>query len=182
MVLPSIKPGNLCHQRTICRNLVGPQEFPDLLVGHITIFRRKGIDRRRDEMLIQVEVLGIFGQRKDSPVILFDEPTQIIPYRGIWRRKIDMALPQPRHFPVREMLDQRQRLRVVHDDCVAVVKVKSRGIFEHDLFVYRSFSVRKFHALALQRVVKHLGATKEAWGALDQMPVSFDAYRVHHQR
>ena len=69
----------------------------------------------------------------------------------------------------------------MHDDGVALVKMQPGGVFEHDLFVYRSFGVRKFHALALQRVVKHLGATKKARSSLNQMPVSFDAYRVHHQ-
>ena len=69
----------------------------------------------------------------------------------------------------------------MHDDRVAIVEMKPRGVFEHDLFVDRLFGVRKIHALALQRVVKLLGAAKEARRSLNQMPVGFDARRVHHE-
>ena len=70
----------------------------------------------------------------------------------------------------------------MHDDRVAIVKMKPRGIFEHDLFVDRLFGVRKIDALALQRVVKLLRAAEEARRSLDQVPVGFDADRIHHQR
>jgi hypothetical protein len=35
--------------------------------------------------------------------------------------------------------------------------------------------------LPLQRIVKLLGAAKEAGGSLNHMPVGFDPRRVHHQ-
>src|SRR4051794_6795358 len=35
--------------------------------------------------------------------------------------------------------------------------------------------------LPLQRIVKLLGAAKEAGGSLNQMPVGFDSRRVHHR-
>ena len=69
----------------------------------------------------------------------------------------------------------------MHDDRVAIVEMKPRGVFEHDLFVDRLFGVRKIQALALQRIVKLLGAAKVARRSLNQMPVGFDACRIHHQ-
>src|SRR3954447_24925878 len=92
-----------------------------------------------------------------------------------------MTLPQPRHFAICEMGDQRQRLRVVHDDRVAIVKMKTRSVLEYDFFVNGSFSVRKIQALALQGIVELLGAAKEAGRSLNQMPVRFDSRRVHHE-
>jgi hypothetical protein len=41
--------------------------------------------------------------------------------------------------------------------------MKPRGIFEHDLFVDRLFSVRKIQALALQCIVKFFGAAEVTW-------------------
>jgi hypothetical protein len=92
-----------------------------------------------------------------------------------------MTLPQPRHFAIGEMVDQRQRLGIVHDDRVAIVKVKACAIFEYNLLVDCLFNVRKIDVLALQRVVKLFGAAKEAWRSLNQMPVGFDPCCVHHQ-
>jgi hypothetical protein len=80
------------------------------------------------------------------------------------------------------MRDQRQRLRVVHDDRVAIVKMKPHGVLEHNLLVDRPFVVGERRALALKRIVKLLGAAKEAGCPLYQMPVGFDPRRVHHQR
>jgi hypothetical protein len=79
------------------------------------------------------------------------------------------------------MGDQRQWLRIVYDDRVAVVKMEPRGIFEHNLFIDRLFGIRKIPALALQRIVKLLGAAEVAGRSLDQMPIGFDAGCVHHK-
>ena len=64
------------------------------------------------------------------------------------------------------MRDQRQRLRIVHDDRVAIVKMKPHGVLEHNLLVDRPFVVGERCALALERIVKLLGAAKEARCAL----------------
>jgi NADP-dependent 3-hydroxy acid dehydrogenase YdfG len=74
------------------------------------------------------------------------------------------------------------RLRIVHDDRVAIVKMKPRGVLEHNLLVDRPFGVRERNGFPLQRVVKLLGAAKEARCPLNQMPVGVDPHRVHHQR
>ena len=43
------------------------QEFPYLPVGQLAVLRRKRVDRRRDELLADAEMLAIFGQREDAP-------------------------------------------------------------------------------------------------------------------
>ena len=180
-VFPSVEPGNLRHQRTIRRNFVVAQKFAYLPVGQLAVLRGERIDRRGDELLVDPNILAIFGEREDSGVILLDETTQISPYLGVRRRKIDVTLPEPRDFPIGKMRDQRQRLRIVHNDRVAIVKMKPHGVLEHNLFVDRPFGFRKLQALALQRIVKLLGAAKEARRSLNQVPVGVNACRVHHQ-
>src|SRR4051794_34829053 len=99
-----------------------------LLVRHLSILRRKRIDRRGNELLIDRNILAILREREDGCVILFDELAQIGPYWRMRRRKIDVTLPEPWHLAIAEMGDQRQRLRIVHDDRVAIVKMKPRSV------------------------------------------------------
>src|SRR4051794_38696290 len=42
-VFPSVEPGNLCHQWTICRNIVIAQEFSYLSIRQFAVLRRKRI-------------------------------------------------------------------------------------------------------------------------------------------
>src|SRR5215218_7404125 len=97
------------------------------------------------------------------------------------RRKIDMALPEPRHLALVEVRDQGQGLRIMDDDGVAARKMKPGGVLEHDLLVDRLLSLAEFELFALQRVVKLLGAVEEGRRALDLAPAGFDADGVHHQ-
>src|SRR5256885_675276 len=57
-VLPSIEPRNLRHQWTICRNSIVAQEFTYLPVRHFPILRGKRIDRRGNELLIDLKILA----------------------------------------------------------------------------------------------------------------------------
>jgi hypothetical protein len=93
-----------------------------------------------------------------------------------------MTLPQPRHLPIGKMRDKRQRLKIVDDDRVAFVEVKSRCVLKYHFFVYGSLGIRPTQGLTLQGVMQFLGASEKTGRALNQVPVCLDARRIHHQR
>jgi len=76
--------------------------------------------------------------------------------------------------------NERQRLRVVHDDDVMVEMIAGR-IFESDLFVDVELQVRQIDIRALQSVVHLLRDAKEIGPALDDPPSGFDPGTVHQQ-
>jgi hypothetical protein len=80
------------------------------------------------------------------------------------------------------MRDQRQRLRIVNDDCVAIFEMEPGCILQHDLFVYGSLCFRQTQVLTLQGVVQLLCAAEKPGCSLDEMPIRVDAHRIHHQR
>ena len=137
------------------------QALPDLVLGHLTILCRKRVDRGRDKPLVDAELLGIFGRREHRRIVLFNESSQIIPYRWIGIGQVDVALPYPRRVPVLEVSHQRQRLWIVDDDGVAVFDVKPGRIFEHDLLIDCLLRFGELDRFALQRVVEFFGAAEK---------------------
>src|SRR5438477_11917345 len=77
---------------------------------------------------------------------------------------------------------QGQRLRIVHDYCVALLQMDASGILKHNLFVYRRVGIGEFDLITLQGIVELLRAAEESRRTLNQMPIGFDTDRVHHQR
>ena len=79
------------------------------------------------------------------------------------------------------MLDERQRLRVVHDHHV-MIEMQARRVFERHLLVDLHLQVGEIDVAALQGVVHFLGDAEEVRAAFDHAPAGPDAGGVHQQR
>src|SRR5207253_5259538 len=100
-----------------------------------------------------------FFRTEDDGVVLVHEPAQVGPQLPVRGGNVDMAAPDPRiALPV--MDDERQRLRVVHDNHV-MLEMITEGILEDDIFVNAPFEIGKLKWLSLKRVVHPLGDTEE---------------------
>jgi hypothetical protein len=78
--------------------------------------------------------------------------------------------------------DQRERLRIVHDDGVAFIQMEPGGILKYYFFVDGLFGLGKLDLFTLQCIMQLLRTAEEARRALDQMPIGFNPDRIHHQR
>ena len=155
------------------------QPIVDLVLGQVLVGGRKRIDGRHDETLRRGDLLSVFRQRDHDRIVALDEARQIFPQLGIRLGQVDMATPDPRRF-LAEMIDQRQRLRIVHDDHV-VVEMHARRVLEHDLFVDILLQVAEIDFTSLQGIVHPLCNAEEVRSPLNDAPARPDAGAVHQQ-
>jgi len=178
-VLPAVKARDLRDDGQVVRDAVVIQPILDLGGAEVAVLQRKRVDRRHDEGLWRSDVLRVLGQRHDDCVVLLDEAAQIGPDFRVGRRQVDVAAPHP-WTGAAVMIDQRQRLRVVHHHEV-VVHVHAQGVLEIDLLVDLLLQLGEVDLAALQRVVQLLGDVEEVGAALDQPPVGLDAKVAREQ-
>jgi hypothetical protein len=78
------------------------------------------------------------------------------------------------------MLDQRQRLRVVHDDKIVVEKIPHAVLVNHLLEDFL-FDSRKIDFSTLKCIVHFLGDREKIGCPLDNAPFSTQTEAVHEQ-
>src|SRR4051812_36383019 len=61
-ILPPIEPGDLHHERTICRNSVVGKAGENFMFRKFSILHREWVDGWRDEALRDAKILGIVRQ------------------------------------------------------------------------------------------------------------------------
>ncbi len=77
-----------------------------------------------------------------------------------------------------EIVDERQRLRVVDDD-ETLIQVSADGIFLNDFLINFQLFFRKVDVAALQGVVEFLGYGEKVWTSLNDAPAGPNASAVH---
>ena len=91
-----------------------------------------------------------------------------------------MTAPEPRAFFL-VMLDQGERLRVVHNDEVVIEKVADAILVNH-LFEDLFFDLGKIDFSALEGIVHFLCNGEKIGRALNHAPFGAEAKAVHKQR
>src|SRR4030095_2350781 len=100
------------------------------LVAQLTILDRERIDRRHHYPLRRLHFLSELLAAKNDYIVTIDPTPQVFPSFRFRPGKIEVTTPDPRTFLL-VMLDQRKRLRVMHDDEVVIEKVADAVLVKH---------------------------------------------------
>ena len=98
---------------------------------------------------------------------------------GVRAREIDVAAPDPRAFFL-VMLDQWQRLRVVHNHEIVLEKI-AHAVFVNDLFKNFLFDSGQIDLPALKRVVHLFRDREKIRRSLNDAPLGPKTEAVHEQ-
>jgi hypothetical protein len=112
-------------------------------------------------------------------VVFIDPTPQIVPRFGIRPGKVEVTPPEPWAFFL-VMLDQRQWLRVVHNDKVVIEKVANAVLVNHLLENF-FFDAREINFSALKGVVHLLRDREKIRGPLNYSPFCAQSEAVHEQ-
>ena len=151
----------------------------DLFIAQLTVLDVERIDRRHEHVLWRLHLVLVFLAAHNHGVVLVDPTPQIFPHLFVWPGEIDVATPDPRTiFFV--MLDQGQRLRVVHNHEIVLQKIAD-AVFVNDLFVNFLLDAGEIDLSALQRVVHFLGDREKIRRALNHAPLGPKTETVQQQ-
>ena len=122
-VFPGVEAGNLGQERPAD---VDPELVDDVLrvlrrKRHV--LRGKRVDRRRPDVHLGQprDLRHVLVQVEDRGVVTADRRQQHVEDIPVRRRKVDVAAPHPFRVRAGEVIDHRDRLRVVHDHDVVLV-------------------------------------------------------------
>src|SRR3954471_7084997 len=117
---------------------------------------------------------------EDARVVAADRGEQKVEDLLVRRREVDVAPPDPARLRLGEVVDQANRLRIVDDHEVVVVREVARVqllVASEDLLVRVAQAMR----VALDRVVNRLRDVEEVLGSANDPPLDLEA-GVLHQR
>ena len=162
-VFEPIIPGNLGNERPVRVQVELVVDGPHLIFRQFDVLVAERIDAGRDEILGVRQRLCKCCQREDAGVVGTHPVAQVLPHPPVGTAGIDVAAPDPLAPFGPAQLEKRRRLRIVDDHEIRFAKsrAKQSGSFVIGVFVRLEQAGRQVDRVALQTVVKRLGALVE---------------------
>ena len=171
-VLETVEARYLQHHRPRRINAVTCTHAEYLLALEIHVFLAQGINAGRHQVHRMRQDLREVREREDAGIVAAHEVTQVFPHRAVGVAGVYVTAPDPFALARGQVLQQRRRLGVVDENHVGVAQQRAE-LFRRVAvgFVVRPQQVvADDGGIALQGVVKLLGALVEIVFAIDDFP------------